>query len=61
MVCLRKSWGGGLAQIRQLTEGYKAGKVPDFFDAFRDLVYLLFCHTILAGCGKTLVFADSLA
>lgn len=36
-----------LAQIRQLTERYKAGRVPDSFDAFRDLVSLLFSHTIL--------------
>jgi hypothetical protein len=36
-----------LAQIRQLTERYKAGSVPDSFNAFKDLVSLLFSHTIL--------------
>jgi len=36
-----------LSQIRQLTERYKAGIVPDSFDAFKDLVYLLFSKTIL--------------
>jgi hypothetical protein len=45
-----------LAQIRQLTERYKAGRVPDSFDAFKDLVSLLFSHTILEqGQGLRLI------
>jgi hypothetical protein len=36
-----------LSQICQLTERYKAGSVPDSFNAFKYLVSLLFSHTIL--------------
>lgn len=36
-----------LTQVRTLTERYKAGTDPGSFEAFRDLVQLLFSHTIM--------------
>jgi len=36
-----------LSQIRDLTERYKAGNDPHSFEAFKDLVHLLFSYTIL--------------
>jgi len=36
-----------LGEVRTLTQRYKAGKNPDSFHAFRDLIQLLLGHTIL--------------
>lgn len=47
---------GLLGQVRALTARYRAGQVPDSFEAFRELVHLLLSNTVLDSSGGVRLF-----